>query len=449
MTSFLLFGLGALSACRDHTSTKPPGQEVRLWHTFNPHETEALNDVIARVQERYPDVRVRATVIPFSQAQNAFRRAVTGCAPNAPDVFRAELPWLAGFVERGFLRPAKGKVVPRGDYLAEAADVGRYRGKTYLVPTSVDGLALLYNKALLKKPPQTLKQLISVGQRLTTDRAGKPSSSPAFVVSQAIRWGFYVRADGYWFLPFLWAHGGQLLDPDSGEIFIDKARAVQALSFYRDLARTHHIAPPHLRLSNDYEDQLQRFGRGELAMMVNGPWAARAILKQPAFREHRHLGVAPLPMGPSGRPTAPMSGHGFVVSRCAKDPALAWKLAMALADGDAQMVFAERAGLLPAIAEVYDRARVKRLPLIGAFRAALKGARARPAHPIMARIFDDFTPAVQAVLLGDAQPKEALAAVAKAWRRLLGPPTTPATAPATAPAGSPAASQPGKSGLAP
>lgn len=448
---FLLATL-ALSGCKKEPlapdRSKAP---LKLWHTFNPAETSVLNAVLSDLRREHPDWSVTATVLPFAHAQNAYRTALSRCAPDAPDVLRVELPWIAAFVDKGFLRTQPADAPRRRDYLAAAQPLAQYRGKAWVWLHSVDGLALLYNRKLVPKPPATLDELVRLGRELTTDRQGRHPGQPGFDASAPARWGFYIRADGYWFLPFLWAFGGDLLQPAEGRIQIADPRAIAALRYYRDLARVHHIAPPHLRLSNDYEDQLQRFGRGELAMMVNGPWATAAIIKQPAFRQRAQLGVAPFPRGVAARSAAPLSGHGFVVSRCSKEPERAWRLVAALASARTQARFAAEAGLLPALSAAYDDPRVRAAPLIGAFRKALAHGRTRPQHAVMGRIFDDFSPAVQAVLLGDASPREALRGVARAWARLLGLSAaawsrpTNTSAPSSRPTAAPATTRPSPS----
>jgi arabinogalactan oligomer / maltooligosaccharide transport system substrate-binding protein len=234
------------------------------------------------------------------------------------------------------------------------------------------------------------------------------------------RWGFFVRADAYWFLPFLWAGGGDLLDPRAGQVFIDQPPAVAALRAYRDLISVHQVAPPHPSPSNDYEEQMRRFADGELAMMVNGPWATSALLGKPAFARGR-LGIAPFPRGANGTPASPLSGHGYVVSSCARRADAAWQLAEALSGAEAQAQFARHNALLPALSPAYAHAEARANPFLASFRAALAASRPRPQHPAIARIFDDFNPAVQAVVLGEASAEEALAGVARSWRRLLRP----------------------------
>lgn len=406
--------------CDESRPAAQPRLEINLWHTFNPEETATLNKHLERLRARHPNWRIHPTVIPFARAQNKFRQGAQRCGKGSPHVFRAELPWVAELAQKGLILPVPAVAPAESSYLPEARRAARYRGRRWILPANLDCLALFYNRALLQRPPADLAGLVAAARRQTVDAAGRDATNPAFDPTRTTRWGFYVRADAYWFLPFLWAMGGELLDPAQPEVLIDRPEAVRALAFYRDLIRQ-RVAPPRPSPSNDYEEQLQLFGSGKLAMMVNGPWVTRALLGLPAFKGHAdRLGVAPFPVGPSRGPAAPLSGHGWVVSRCAPDPAAAWTLAVGLSDLEAQVTFAVENSLLPSLAAVYADPRVKPNRFVTGFRAALARARPRPQHPVIARIFDDFNPAVQAVLLGDATPEEALAGVARAWRRLLG-----------------------------
>jgi arabinogalactan oligomer/maltooligosaccharide transport system substrate-binding protein len=418
----LLLGCAGCTRCDEPRPSARPGPEINLWHTFNPEETATLNRHLEQVRGRHPGWRIHPTVIPFARAQNKFRQGAQRCGKGSPHVFRAELPWVAELAEKGLILPVPAAAPAEGSYLPEARRAARYRGRRWILPASLDCLALFYNRALLQRPPADLAGLVELARRQTVDAAGRDATNPAFDPTKTVRWGFYVRADAYWFLPFLWAMGGELLGPEAAhpEVLIDRPEAVRALAFYRDLIRQ-HLAPPRPSPSNDYEEQMQLFGSGKLAMMVNGPWVTRALLDQPAFKSHPdRLDVGPFPAGPSGRPAAPLSGHGWVVSRCAPRPDAAWALAVSLSDLEAQATFAVENSLLPALTAVYADRRVRSNRFVSGFRAALARARSRPQHPAIARIFDDFNPAVQAVLLGDATPQEALAGVARAWRRLLG-----------------------------
>jgi arabinogalactan oligomer / maltooligosaccharide transport system substrate-binding protein len=412
---FFLF----ISGCSRRKAPEIPATVITFWHTYNLEETETLNRLLVQFQKTHRDWRIQSTVIPFARAQNEYRRAAQQCRPGAPDLFRAELPWLPEFVDKTLIRAVPAEAPAEALYLTQAALIAHYKGRRWALPASLDCLALLYNRAFLKSPPRTIEQLIEQARRLTRDASGNDPTQPGFDSQKIVRWGFYVRADAYWFLPFLWAEGGDLLDPKSGEVFIDRPAAVDALRLYRDLIHRYQIAPPDPSPANDYEDQLRRFGAGEIAMIVNGPWAMSALLSQPSFREPSRLGVAPFPSGKSSSAAAPLSAHGYVVSACSRQPEASWELARFLSGPSAQAQFARSNSLLPTLRAVYEDPEVGSNPFVREFRRALDRARPRPQHPAIARIFDDFNPAVQAVLSGSADPAEALSAVARAWRRLL------------------------------
>ena len=431
--AFLLCSLTSAACKQTSPQRAKPRKLLTLWHTFNPDETPTLNRILASIQQRQPGLTVQATVIPFARAQNELRRAGTTCGDGAPDLFRAELPWVAELVSRALVHPVPDGLLDESGYLPGARQAVRYKGRRWMLPASLDCLALLHNRALAPDPPTTLDALVRLARQLTRDSAGKQPDQAGFSASSVGQWGFYVRGEAYWFLPFLWAEGGVLFDPTSLETKINHPAAQRALERYSGLMRKLHAAPPNASPSDDYQEMSQLFGRGKVAMIVNGPWAISALLREPAFSDPRQLGIAPFPRGAKGEALAPFSGHGYMVSKCAEDPAAAWKLAAALAGMEAQVRFARESHLLPALRAAYHQPGVRDDPIVNAFAVALKSTRGRPRHPAMARIFDDFTPAVQAVLQGDAEPAEALDGVARAWRRLLGPALSKPDAPSPPP----------------
>ena len=99
----LIFLFIVPSDCSQKTKKTQKQISLILWHTFNREETTTLNKIILHVSRTEKDLRIQSTVIPFTRAQNEFRKAVKICSPGAPDLFRAELPWIAEFVEKGLM----------------------------------------------------------------------------------------------------------------------------------------------------------------------------------------------------------------------------------------------------------------------------------------------------------------------------------------------------------
>src|SRR5262249_5235682 len=151
--------LAPILGCVREGKATPP---LLLWHTFNAEETDTLTALL-----KHAPSPVQAVVVPFPRAFNTLYESVAS-GTSCPDLFRAELSWVPAFEAAGLLDR-------RGD------------GRTALAH-SEDGLALLWNRALVAEPPRSMDEL---------DRV-------AAAATQGGRYGFYVRGDAYWFLPFLY-----------------------------------------------------------------------------------------------------------------------------------------------------------------------------------------------------------------------------------------------------
>lgn len=372
------------AACSEQTVAPQPDR-IRLWHTFNATETEALNDVLLT---RPDDARgVETTLLTFSRGQTMLRRVLES-GVDCPDLARIDATWLPGLARDGLLRVAPE---PPFELLAEAAELATDQGVRYAVPQSIDGLALVFRKDAAERiiwPPRTAGELIAGAHRLTTDDTH----------------GLGVRVDGYWFLPFLRAYGADVLDAKTGALNIDTPRAADALDRFAGLFAPDGVAPPPPPSGTAAQDETHRFRSGKLAILINGPWAITDLVGS----DTSAIGVAPMPEAPRG-------GQLFVVPRCATHPSEAWQLAAELTAPRVQADWADRFGLVPTQRASLDAAG----PLARSFYEALRGARPLPRHPTSAELFDDLNPAVAAVVAGDATSAEALAGVARAWTRLM------------------------------
>ncbi len=380
----------------------PSGPTLRLWHTFGPEETRALNDALATLR-----VRVEPTVVPFGLGRSRLAHALAREARGAecPDVARVDATWLPFLAARELLLPVPA-TFGLDAFTAEARELGRWAGTEYGVPQAVDGLALLYDPRRVPGdsgaawPPADLAGLTAAARALTRDG----------------RHGLSLRSDGYWFVAWLRASGGDIVDPVSSTLGVDRPEAEAALAGYAALAGAGGVAPPPTPAGDEAALEAERFAAGELAIVVGGPWTV-AALSEAARRQGAdlQLAVAPYPLAPDGRPAAPRGGQLYVVPHCAAHADAAWRLIDALTDAKLQAEWSRRLGLIPTRSAALAQAS----PLARAFAQALRATRPLPRHPLTPLLFDDLTPALQAVMAGDATAAEALPGVARAWTRLL------------------------------
>lgn len=152
---------------------------------------------------------------------------------------------------------------------------------------------------------------------------------------------------------------------------------------------------------------VKAFRRGELQQVLTGPWD----LVDLAGGDFESLAVEAFPGG-----AAPRGGQVLVVPSCARDAGGAWTLASKLTQPELQSRWAQEISSIPVTAAGLDNAG----RLVNEFYQALHRSRPLPRHARVPELFDDLTPAVVAVVSGDASALEALAGVSRSWNRLYG-----------------------------
>ena len=139
---------------------------LTYWYTESPAEAPVIRKLIGQFEQQYPEIHINAVNTNYFQTQTAF--AVAAQEGNAPDVLRSDVSWVAQFASQGYLLNIDS-YIPQGDlsdYLSAPLSYDYYNGHLYGLPQVTDFLALLYNKAELKKagitsPPATMADLES------------------------------------------------------------------------------------------------------------------------------------------------------------------------------------------------------------------------------------------------------------------------------------------------
>jgi arabinogalactan oligomer / maltooligosaccharide transport system substrate-binding protein len=377
--------------------------KISFWHTFNAEETITLEQVLGEFKQEYPHITVELQQVPFSDALNKYKTVAQ--AGQAPDVFRSEISWTTELASLGYLLSLDAFLdeTAQQDYLPAALRYARYNKHIWGVPQVTDCLALFYNKQMVGAPPKTLDELVKIGQQLT---------------SPGQQYGFFYRGDPYWFTPFVWAFGGELIDSDTLTVKIAEPPAVEALQFLKDLRDKYKIVPPSVDFANDYDNMMIGFKNGEYAMIINGPWSTADALKGPEFTNPDNLGITRIPAGRGGY-GSPTGGHNYVVSANTQKAFAAWDLIDFLSRPEHQARFALKNNLLPTRQSTYNLPEVKANRIIQDFKYVLDAANTRPVIPQAGAIFIDLKPAYQAALLDEKTPQAALNEVKQAWEDLL------------------------------
>ncbi|SFC69989.1 extracellular solute-binding protein [Streptomyces aidingensis] len=376
---------------------------VTFWDTSGETEAAVFEAVAKEFEDLHPEVTVEYVNIGFDGAQDRFRNAAG--ANEAPDVMRTEVAWVAEFASLGYLAPLDdtAAVDNAEDYLPQAWGSTQYDGKTYAVPQVIDTLALFYNKELFDKAgaevPQSLAELKNTTDAFTAEGLDAP---------------LYLRGDdSYFFLPYLYGEGGDLVDAAAEKVTVDDEAGVAAFAAVKDLVDSGAAITD---TTDGWESMMNAFGNGDVAMMLNGPWA---IADATAAIGAENLGVAPVPAGGSGQ-GAPQGGWNYGVYAGSDALDASYEFVKYMSSAESQQRITEELSLLPTRSSVYEAESVASNEMVQFFAPAVEVAKERPWIPEAGTFFEPLTESIAALLLGEATPEEAAAQTGDAYRETLG-----------------------------
>lgn len=402
---------------------------VTFWDTSGSTvQAPTMQKLIGDFQTEYPNVRVEYTNMTQDEALQRYQEAAA--AGNAPDVFRADASWTPNLAAAGYLEPLERTVLTENntDFLPAAIANTEFVGQQWAVPQTMDAVGLMCNEELLTKAGvATPKSWIDVVNGI-----------PAM---QAVGATFlYGPTSGYFTLPYVYSHGGDLLDVEKRLILIDDENSVAGFQSALDLISLGAaVAPQGI---DPYSDQQDQFKTGKVACIFNGSWAIGDILNGPAFGNPANLSISPIPAGTQAGASA-VTGQNLVVYAGSNNKDASYALISFLTSVDSQTQLALASGLLPTRAGAYQAVGAAGTEGLGrfvlAFRPVMDAAVSLPQIPEVDGLFPALDEGWISMYTGRSGAAPAAAAVAGAWQQILptdyvNPAPTPTTEVAPAPA---------------
>jgi sn-glycerol 3-phosphate transport system substrate-binding protein len=177
-------------------------------------------------------------------------------------------------------------------------------GKTWGVPFQRSTVVQYWNKELFKeagldpnKPPQTWKELVEIGKKLTkTDASGKIT-----------QFGVQIPSSGfpYWLFQGLTTQNGAILANETGtQVKYDDPKVIEAVQFWMDLSKTHKIHPTGIV---EWGTTPKDFFEKKVAMM----WTTTGNLTNVRNNAKFDFGVGMLPA--NARLGSPTGGGNFYI----------------------------------------------------------------------------------------------------------------------------------------
>jgi maltose/maltodextrin transport system substrate-binding protein len=226
-------------------------------------------------------------------------------AGKGPDVFCWPHDRVGEWAKAGLLTPLRPSPRLKAEVEDQAWTAMTYRGRIWGYPIAIETTGLIYNKALVPKPPETWDDVIAIDKKLKAE--GK----------SAILWD-YNKSFFSW--PMIAGAGGVIFgrdaqgDFDAGKVDVNNAGALAGAQMIERLIKGGHM-PKGAR----YSEMETGFARGDVAMMISGPWAW-----DNARKAKINFGVAPIPAVVAGKPSKSFVGVlGCMISAPSKHKEIA------------------------------------------------------------------------------------------------------------------------------
>jgi arabinogalactan oligomer/maltooligosaccharide transport system substrate-binding protein len=387
LVALALIGGGVAFAGGKPEPPKGPAK-IALWTQEG--ESEGAFQFVKKLADAFTAKYPNITFDVLNKETEALRQdfLAASLANSAPDLLWTVNDHAGPFSVAGVIQPVD-KFFDLKQYVPSVV----MGGKTWALPiSSGNHLMLMYNKDLVKTPPKTTDELVTMGKTLTTgDR-------------YAIVWNM---TEPFWLVPWLGGFGGQVFDKDGRTPTLNTKAMIDTLQFMYDLKAKYMIAPKEA----DYATADTLFKEGKAAMLINGDWSLGDYKKALGDK----LGIAPLPkVSATGLYPAPYtSGKYFMIPTSdAGDKLLAVVAYMTFATSyDNQIDLVKTLSRLPALRKALDDEVVKSDPLLQGSAAQMALGTPMPSVIEMRANWDAMKPEMNAVFAGSKSPADAAKAM--------------------------------------
>jgi maltose/maltodextrin transport system substrate-binding protein len=348
---------------------------------------------LAKVGEKFTkDTGVKVIVEHPQDAPEKFQQAAS--AHGGPSIFIWAHDRAGEWVSAGLIEP----INPKPKFLTQFDQVGwdafKFNGKTWGYPIAIEAIGLIYNKALVGKPPASFDEVQALDKKLGKD--GK----------HAILWDYN---NTYFTFPLLAANGGYPFGraPDGSykatDVGVNNKGAVQGAEL---LARL--IESGAMPKSATYSTMEDGVNKGSIAMMISGAWAWDNLKKSKI-----DFGVAPIP-SVAGKPSKAFIGvQGAMINRASNNKELAVEfIENYLLTMDGLKTLDDDVSLGVTAHKEFYKTRAAD-PLIAATMQNIKTGLLMPSLPEMGRFWSAMQSALENITQGRQKPKEALDAAAQ------------------------------------
>jgi len=339
---------GLLSACGDSgasASSQKAGPDAKadlVMTTWNiPADLVTYKKFAAEYTKTHPGVNIKVQVTPNGDFNQYLSTQLAG--GNAPDIIRITWQGIGRWAQNGGL-------IALNDYLPKdyGSDFGstfwkaaQLKGAVHGIPQHTDTFGTYYRKDVMAKvgatPPASLDDAWTWSEFLDLAREVKKATGKA-----AVAYGFEGVGTGYRWLPFLYMHGGKLLEDDLKTPAINSTEGVEAITWFRQLY-DEGIIPKSNTIKGSVTASVENlFTSGDVGLMMWGDWIMGDIAKG---LPQEQWDITYMPRDVSA--ASDLGGNLLSVSKTSKNPAVAADFIQFVCNADNMKYFCENDLFLP------------------------------------------------------------------------------------------------------
>ncbi|WP_043619177.1 ABC transporter substrate-binding protein [Nonomuraea candida] len=324
-------------------------------------------------QRQNPGLRIRISQYGWDEYWS--KLTASFIADTAPDVFTDQLAKFPQFVDLQVLRPlddlAATRDIKDSDYQQGLAELWKGKdGKRYGAPKDWDTIAIFYDAAALRSAgidPATLDELTwnprdggtfeKTIARLTIDRNGVRGDEPGFDPTRVKTYGLAANGSGgdNWgqtqWSAFTGSAGWQPTDrnPWGTRFNLDDPVVQETLDWYFGLVRKGYMASFAAIGGNNAITADTQIQSGIAAMGLSGSWTISSFSKlTDAAGNKLDIGVAPTPIGPTGKRASMFNGLADSITTFSRQPENAAKWVKFLSGEECQNIIGRTGVVFPA-----------------------------------------------------------------------------------------------------
>jgi multiple sugar transport system substrate-binding protein len=344
-----------LTAASARTESRDAQVTLTMWIMNNGPEPVADMKRILAPFERSSGINVNVQLVGWDvQYQRITNAAISGEAPDITQAGTTQVPYFAQLGGFENLASRTATIGGRGAYAPGVWATTQLAGKqgVWSVPWFTEARTIYYRKDVYKQagvnPKTAFKTWASFRASLIKlKKVRSVNGKPIMPFGQPGKTAWDLV---HHIMPFVWGAGGSELTTNRNSSAITSPQAIRGVKYFADLV------PAGVFLKSSLEKNApqveEQFKGGQIATWIGGPWVLSTINRADdeawVPQARRNVGVAQMPVGPTGKFYTFVGGSNLMLFKGSSHKAEAWRLIQYLSRNDVQQNYARIMGMFPA-----------------------------------------------------------------------------------------------------